>query len=295
MISLKHTIMSPFSSADKVDDYLSRFLMTTAIITVLILLMILVFIFKEAWPVFEEHDWKQLLKESWYPLEGQFGMLSMLWASLAVSAGAILLATPLGLASVIFEQFYAPRWLATCHRLMIALLAGIPSVVFGLWGLTALVPILTKIQPPGTSLLAAVLVLALMILPTITLASGAVLACVPRDLIAGAAALGMSQKSQILGVALPAAYRGIIGAVLLAAARALGETMAVLMVAGNVVQNPSDPFKPVRVLTANIALEMGYATGLHRAGLFTSGLILTALVLILSWLSTRTTRVRTHD
>jgi len=168
---------------------------------------------------------------------------------------------------------------------MLNLLAGIPSVVYGLWGLTELVPLIGRWQPPGASLLAAILVLTLMILPTVALTSFSALAAVPGDILAGAAALGITRKGQIISVALPAARNGISGGVLLAMARALGETMAVLMVAGNVVQNPTGLFEPVRSLTANIALEMAYATDHHRAGLFASGLFLTLLVLALAWLA----------
>ena len=162
------------------------------------------------------------------------------------------------------------------------MLAGIPSVVYGLWGLTVLAPLIARWQPPGVSVLAGALVLALMVLPTVALTASSALAAVPASLLQGAAALGLSRRAVVLGVALPAARGGIVGGVLLAAARALGETMALLMVAGNVVQMPSGLFEPVRVLTANIALEMAYASGDHRAALFASGVLLTALVLALA-------------
>jgi len=155
--------------------------------------------------------------------------------------------------------------------------------------LTQLVPWLAQWQPPGASLLAAVLVLTLMILPTIALTSAAALAALPNTLIQGAMALGLRNKTQILQVIIPAARQGIIGGTLLATARALGETMVVLMVAGNVVQHPTGLFEPVRVLTANIALEMAYAVADHRASLFASGLLLTLLVWLLAWLATRIT------
>jgi ABC-type molybdate transport system permease subunit len=161
---------------------------------------------------------------------------------------------------------------------MISLLAGIPSVVFGLWGLTVLVPLIGQWQPPGASLLAAVLILAMMTLPTVALTSRAALAATPPSLYQGAAMLGMSRHRILLGVLVPAARRGILGGVLLAIARALGETMAVLMVAGNVVQTPTSLFDPIRVLTANIALEMAYAVDQHRSSLFVSGLLLMAMV-----------------
>jgi phosphate transport system permease protein len=199
----------------------------------------------------------------------------------------VLLAGPLGVACAIFGHFYATPMIKRLYSMVMALIAGIPSVVYGLWGLTVLVPLVARIEPPGSSLLSAILVLALMILPTVALISTSSLEAVPDSLMRGAAALGMTRKGQILGVAVPAARIGIVGGILLALARALGETMAVLMVAGNIVQTPHSIFEPVRVLTANIALEMGYATGTHRAGLFASGLLLTILVLMLSMIAER--------
>lgn len=258
-----------------------------------LLLLLLGFLVGESLPVLEH--WRAFFSsEGWYPLEGRFGLLPMLWATLAAAAGALMLAAPLGLASAIFVVFYAPPLIARFYRLVLNLLAGIPSVVFGLWGLTVLVPLIARWQPPGASLLAAILVLTLMILPTVAVTAIAALASVPRATLAGAVALGMGTRSRIVGVALPAAGGGIAGGLLLAAARALGETMAVLMVAGNVVQNPSGLFEPVRVLTANIALEMAYATGPHRAGLFASGLLLTLLVSLLAWLGARAAKGRSH-
>ncbi|MGH8553486.1 MAG: PstC family ABC transporter permease, partial [Methylococcales bacterium] len=185
----------------------------------------------------------------------------------------------------IFLCFIAPAPIVKLYRVVLTLLAGIPSVVYGLWGLTVLVPLIGRLQAPGASLLAAILILSLMILPTIALTSAASLAGVPREWLMACDALGLSRRGRILGVALPAAAAGIQSGVLLAIARALGETMAVLMVAGNVVRYPSGLFEPVRVLTANIALEMAYATGPHRAGLFASGLLLTLLVLVLACLA----------
>lgn len=277
------------------DRCLGLLLRLLAIASALLLVLVSGFLLRESWPVLTEMNWRRFfVAEGWYPLEGQFGFMSMLWATLAVSSGAILLATPLGIASAIFQQFYAPPALCKTYRLLIALLAGIPSVVFGLWGLTVIVPLLSLWHPPGTSLLAAILILALMILPTVALTSAAALAAVPPAWLNGAAALGMTRTGQITGVALPGARGGILGGILLALARALGETMALLMVAGNVVQTPTSLFDPVRVLTANMALEMAYATGMHRAGLFASGLMLMSLVLLLAWLSARSAGSRYH-
>ena len=158
-------------------------------------------------------------------------------------------------------------------------------MVFGFWGLTTLVPLVNQLHPPGASLLAGILVLTLMILPTIALTTYAAFIAVPDEYIRSAAALGLSGWSMIRGVALPAARTGIVAGIVLAAGRALGETMAVLMVAGNVVQHADSLFDPIRTLAANIALEMAYAMGDHRAVLFVSGLMLMLLVMTLSGLA----------
>lgn len=277
------------------DHWLTPPLLLAAGGTAALLVLVLGFLLREAWPLLGNAGLSRLFTDaSWHPLEGQFDLSPMLWATLAAGLGAVLLATPLGVASAIFQHFYAPPALAKLSRGMLALLAGIPSVVFGLWGITELVPLIARWQPPGASLLAAILILTLMILPTVALTSAAALRAVHPSLLHGAAALGLTRKGVIVGVAIPAARHGILGGVLLACARALGETMAVLMVAGNMVQNPSGLFEPVRVLTANIALEMAYATGTHRAGLFASGLMLTLLVLLLAWAAARIGRGRRH-
>lgn len=270
------------------DRRLSAILTLLSAGAALLLMLIVLFLVNESWPflvrMWHEVHWSNLFEsQGWYPLEGQFGMTPMILASIAVTLGAIVVALPLGLANAIYLECYASPGTARGLRLLLNLLAGIPSVVFGLWGLTRLVPMITQWQPPGASLLAAILVLALMILPTIALTSASALASVPKDLLAGSMALGLRRKTQILHIMLPAARSGIAGGALLATARALGETMAVLMVAGNVVQMPTGLFEPVRVLTANIALEMAYAMGDHRASLFASGLLLTLLVWLLSW------------
>lgn len=265
------------------DTRLIWLLSASAVIASGLLLLILLFLAKEAWPVLSHvGPVKFLLDDVWHPTEGTFGLVPMLAASLAMSALAIVLAAPLGVASALFCRFYAPPLIGRIYRWAIILLAGIPSVVLGLWGLTVIVPLIIWLSPPGTSLLAGSLILTLMIVPTVALTTEAALAAVPQSYWSGAAALGLSREGTILGVALPATRASIFAGILLATARALGETMAVLMVSGNVVQVPKSLFDPVRTLTANIALEMAYATGDHRASLFVSGLVLTLLVLALA-------------
>ena len=276
------------SQAKSIDWWFGMALSLLMGVAALLLLLIVVFLTNEAWPVLRGGSWAQFFNaDGWYPLENKLGLLPMLWATLAVSFGALILAFPLGLGSAIFIEYYAPRFIGKPFSSVVTLLAGIPSVVFGLWGLTKLVPLINNIHPPGASLLAAILVLALMILPTITLTSRSALTSLPAHLLQNSAALALSKKSMIIGVLVPSALRGIIGGVLLALVRAVGETMAVLMVAGNVVQTPSGLFEPVRVLTANIALEMAYATDNHRAALFASGLLLMTLVFCVAWIASR--------
>lgn len=245
---------------------------------------IVLFVLWQAWPALQAVGPLRFVTDAgWHPLAqpGQFNLLPMLTASIAVTAGAMLLAGSLGLLTAIFMTDYAPPALARLLRGVVELLAGVPSVVYGLWGLVTLVPLLAAWQPPGASLLAGILVLALMILPTMTLASHAAICGVAAEHRLTAAALGFSCAGSLWGVLLPAARGGLCGALLLATARALGETMAMLMVTGNVVRTPDSLFAPVRTLTANIALELAYAMDWHRAALFVGGLLLTALVLAL--------------
>jgi phosphate transport system permease protein len=212
--------------------------------------------------------------QRWYPLEGEFGMAAMLAGTLSVTALAMLLAAPVGIAAAVFIRYYAPPAVARFYRRLLELLSGIPSVVFGFWGLVVLVPLIAKLEGPGASVLAGGLVLGLMILPLVSLSTDSSLAQVPRQYWVAGTALGLGRWAIVRKVMIPAAASGILAGMVLQTGRALGETMAVLMVTGNVVQLPASVFEPVRALTSNIALEMAYATGDHRTALFVSGLIL---------------------
>lgn len=211
---------------------------------------------------------------SWHPLHGRYSLLPMAVGTLLVTSGAVLLATPLAVASAVFGRFYVRGFVSRAHRRILETLAGIPSVIFGLWGLVVLVPLIARVGPPGQSVLAGVLVLAMMILPTIALVADAALGAVPEDTLRAGAAAGLSRWALVRSLALPSARAGIATGILLGTGRALGETMAVLMVTGNVVQMPGSLLAPVRTLTANIALEMAYASDAHRSALFVSGLVL---------------------
>lgn len=254
-----------------------------ALVTGTLVLLIVLFLVLESLPALRDVGIARFVSDpSWHPaagaVQGEFNLLPMIVATMLATAGAILIATPLGIGSAIFAHFYAPRSLGRAYGKIIELLAGIPSVVYGLWGLVVLVPIVARWQPPGTSLLSAILVLTIMIIPTIALVAGATFDNLPREYLQSAAALGLSRWRTVAGVVLPAARSGLFTAVLLGIGRAIGETMAVLMVAGNVVQTPNSIFQPVRTLTANIALEMAYAMAGHRAALFVSGLVLMVMI-----------------
>jgi phosphate transport system permease protein len=267
----------------RTDQQLVLILRGCALVAAAILLLILLFLLRESWPVLRHTEVARFATDaSWHPSAGLYLLTPMLSATFYSTLGALLLAAPLGMASALFVRYYAPSLLAAIYRRLIELLAGIPSVIYGFWGLTTLAPLVGQLQPPGVSLLTAILVLTLMILPTIALTADAAFTAVPADYARSAAALGLSRWCFISGVALPTARSGITAGILLAAGRAIGETMAVLMVAGNVIQQPHSVFDSVRTLTANIALEMAYATGEHRAALFVSGLTLMIVVVLLA-------------
>ncbi len=246
-----------------------------------IVCLILTFLFLESFPALQHIGLLAFFNDAdWHPTEALYLLTPMIWGTLLTTCGSVLLATPLGILSALFCHYYAPPFLATWYRRLIELLAGIPSVVYGLWGLVVLVPMIGQLHPPGPSLLAGILVLTLMILPTIMLVAHASFAQIPFAYIQSATALGLGRLAIIRSVILPTAKAGLITGILLGIARALGETMAILMVCGNVVQTPSHLFDPIRTLTSNIALEMAYALGDHRSALFVSGLLLMGMVLL---------------
>ena len=266
-------------SLSKGDFFLFQTLRGLAGIAGTIVVFIFVFLIIESFPAISEIGIFPFFTDpSWHPTEELYNLIPMLLGTLLATTGAVLLATPLGVLSALFCQYYAPTAVAGVYRKFIELLAGIPSVVYGLWGLVVLVPLIASINPPGPSLLAGIVVLTIMILPTVTLLSLSAIRQVPMEHIQGATALGLRRWRMIRHIVLPTAWPGILTGVILQTGRAIGETMAILMVCGNVVQIPSSVFDPIRTLTANIALEMAYATGTHRASLFFSGLFLLILV-----------------
>ncbi len=268
------------SSHSKTDLHFLWGLRVLALLAGSLLVLVIGFVFRESWPALNQIGLSKMFTDSgWFPTEDSYRLTPMISGTILAAGGSILLAAPLGILSAVFCHFYAPPILGLWYRRLVELLAGIPSVVFGFWGLVVLVPLIAAWHPPGPSLLAGILILTLMIIPTIMLIAHSSISQVPTTYIHSAAALGLSQWALIWHVVLPVSRIGLLTGIFLGLARALGETMAILMVCGNVVQHPSHIFDPIRTLTANIALEMAYALDHHRAVLFISGLLLMGLVM----------------
>jgi phosphate ABC transporter permease protein PstC len=282
------------SKLERNDRLVKLALLVLAFSAVAILVVITVFIFEEGTPIMFKYGFRKfLLGLDWYPSEKSFGLLPMILGSLAVTFGALIIGVPLGLACAIFLTEFSSRRLRRILKPVIELLAGIPSVVYGFIGVVILVPFIrTTLGGPGLSVLAASIILGIMILPTIISISIDSLQAVPRSYREGSIALGTTRWQTTRMVMIPAARSGIIASIVLGMGRAIGETMAVIMVAGNAVSIPGSPLSPVRTLTSNIALEMGYASGEHRQALFATGVILFIIIMILNTIATVTSRRR---
>ena len=219
----------------------------------------------------------------WSPNQGQYGILYMILASIAGMSGAILIGVPVGVLTAVFLAELAPRRLAGLVRPAVELLAGIPSVIYGFFGMMVVVPFIRRIFPGsiGDSLLAMILILAVMVLPTIIQVSETALRAVPASYREASLALGNTRIGTIFKVMLPAARPGILAGVILGVGRAIGETMAVIMVCGNTV-NFQELLKAVRPLTTGVVLELSYSSGLHRQALFSIGLVLFVFIMIVN-------------
>lgn len=245
------------------------------------LLLIALFILSEGLPFLFRYGLKDFLFSSeWTPQAGRFGIFPMIVSSLWVTLGAMAVGAPLGVAGAVFLTEFMPRPVMRVVKPTIELLAGIPSVVYGFIGVMVLAPLIrANLGGPGLSLLAASIILGVMILPTVISISIDSILAVPQSYREGSLALGATTWQTVRMVTVPAARSGIIASVILAMGRAVGETMAVIMVAGNAVKLPGSALDSVRTLTANIALEMGYATGMHRQALFATGVVLFLMIM----------------
>jgi phosphate transport system permease protein len=269
-------------------------LLAVAFSAVSVLVVITAFIFMEGTPIMFKYGFKSFLAGmDWYPTEKSFGLLPMIAGSLMVTLGALVIGVPLGLACAVFLTEFSSRRTRRLIKPVIELLAGIPSVVYGFMGVVILVPFIREsLGGPGLSVLAASVILGIMILPTIISISIDSLLAVPATYREGSIAMGATRWQTTKMVLFPAARSGIVASIILGMGRAVGETMAVIMVAGNAVAIPGSLLAPVRTLTSNIALEMGYASGEHRQALFATGVILFVIIMILNTIANATSSRR---
>ena len=258
--------------------------------SVLAVALICVFLFANGIPAMSEIGFLDFLTgKMWKPNNDIYGIFPMIVGSLYVTAGAIIVGVPIGILTAVFMAFYCPKQIYKPLKTATELLAGIPSVVYGFFGLVVLVPIIRQLGRDlgfggnGSSMLTASLLLGMMILPTIIGLTESSLRAVPTQYYEGAVALGATHERAIFRVVLPAAKSGTIAAIVLGVGRAIGETMAVIMVAGNQARMPQGIFRGIRTLTANIVIEMGYATDLHREALIATGVVLFVFILIINF------------
>lgn len=271
------------------EKAIERLLLAIALTSVAALALIAVFVINEGWPILAKVGiFDFVFGTKWAPSRGTFGILPMIAGSVWVTVGALVVGVPLGVACAIFLAEVAPPRVGAVVKPAIELLAGIPSVVYGFIGLVVLVPLVRRLfGGPGFSILATAIVLGVMILPTVVSISYDALRSVPRVYRENMYALGATRWQAISMVILPAARSGILASIILGMGRAIGETMAVIMVAGNATLIPSSPLDPVRTLTSNIALEMAYATGDQRTALFATGIVLFVIIAILNLIARR--------
>ncbi len=254
-----------------------------ACVSILSVLLICVFMFANGIPAIAEIGvFDFLLGTTWKPSAGEFGIFPMIIGSIYVTAGAILVGVPIGILCAVFMAKYCPKKLYRILKPVIELLAGIPSIVYGFFGLVVLVPMLLDLFGSGKGVLTASLLLGIMILPTIIGVSEAAIRAVPDAYYEGSLALGATHERSIFKTVLPAAKSGVLAGVILGIGRAIGETMAVVMIAGNQPIIPESILSGVRTLTANIVLEMAYATDLHRDALIATAVVLFVFILIIN-------------
>ena len=259
------------------------FLMT-ACVSIAAVALICIFLFLNGVPAISEIGvFRFLLGTRWKPANGLYGILPMIVGSLYVTAGALVIGVPVGVLTAVFLARFCPKWLYRIMKSAINLMAGIPSVVYGFFGLVVLVPFVREtFGGRGMSVLTASPLLGLMILPTIINVSEASLQAVPQSYYEGGLALGASHERSVFGTVVPAAKSGIFAGIVLGMGRAVGETMAVMMVAGNQPIIPEKITSGVRTLTTNIVMEMGYAADLHREALIATAVVLFTFILLIN-------------
>ena len=259
----------------------------TALVSILAVALICVFLFANGIPGMAKIGaWDFVSGEKWKPSQEIFGILPFILGSVYVTAGALIVGVPAGLMTALFLSRFASKRAAKILRPAVQLLAGIPSVVYGFFGLVVLVPMVREIfGGTGSSLLTACVLLGMMILPTIITVAESALNAVPSSYYEGALALGATHERSVFHVVLPAAKSGVMAGIILGIGRAIGEATAVMMVAGNRTSMPKGLLKGVRTLTSNIVIEMGYATDMHREALIATAVVLFVFILMINVLT----------
>lgn len=278
------------------EKFMQGVFFIAACTSVLAVALICIFLFANGIPAMKEIGFVKFLTGTmWKPNNKIFGILPMIVGSIYVTAGAIIIGVPIGILTSVFMAMYCPKQVYKPLKAATELLAGIPSVVYGFFGLVVLVPVirdlgqtmknagLVKSAGNGSSMLTASVLLGMMILPTIIGTTEAAIRAVPIHYYEGSLALGATHERSIFKVVIPAAKSGVIAGIVLGIGRAVGETMAVIMIAGNQPRMPQGLLKGVRTLTANIVIEMGYATDLHREALIATGVVLFVFILIINF------------
>ena len=252
--------------------------------SILAVALICVFLFANGIPAMAEIGALDfLLGKKWRPSNDIYGILPMILGSIYVTAGAIIIGIPIGILTAVYMAKFCPKYIYRFLKPAVDLLAGIPSVVYGFFGLVVLVPLVRDtFGGDGSSILSASILLGIMILPTVISVSESAIRAVPESYYQGGLALGATHEQSVFFITLPAAISGIMAGVVLAIGRAIGETMAVIMVAGNQARMPAGLLKGIRTLTANIVIEMGYAADLHRGALIATGVVLFVFILIIN-------------
>ncbi len=258
--------------------------LAAACVSIIAVLLICIFLFANGVPAMLEIGVGDFLFGSvWRPLSDIYGIFPMIVGSIYVTAGAVLLGVPIGILCAVFLVHFCPARLYRVLKPMVELLAGIPSIVYGFFGLVVLVPLMQQLTgSSGKGLLTASILLAIMILPTVIGVAESAIRAVPESYYEGALALGATHERSVFFTVVPAARSGIMAGVVLGVGRAVGETMAVVMIAGNQPVIPESLLSGVRTLTANIVLEMGYAADLHREALIATAVVLFVFILIIN-------------
>lgn len=261
--------------------------LVAALASIISVVLICLFLFVNGVPAMAKIGFFDfLLGKNWAPSDvpAAYGILPMILGSIYITAGATLIGVPIGIMTAVFMAKYCPKPAYKILKPAVELLAGIPSVVYGFFGIVVIVPIIrTLFEGKGSSILTASILLGIMILPTIVGISEAAIRAVPSHYYEGALALGATHERSIFFAVLPAAKSGILAGVVLGIGRAIGETMAVIMVAGNQPRMPTGILEGVRTLTANIVIEMSYAADLHREALIATGVVLFVFILLINF------------